>query len=312
MQQKRRVVVLTDISSLQSGCLEPDDAQSMVRFLLYTNEFDVEGLIATAYGSHGTHPELLHTLVGGYAQVYGNLCKHAAGYPSAWELTAKIKCGNSRQGVDNVGSGCDTEASEWIVSVLKKADARPLWVLLWGGSIDLAQAIWKTAHTEPPEVAAKLLRKLRVYSIGDQYDTCGPWIREHYPDVFYITNYHAYRGMYRGGDVSLVSSEWVNTYIRCKDNPLGMLYPDYDGGDPWGQVRGIKEGDTPSFLSLLPGSPYGPETPEKGGWGGQFRCVGGVHYNDLSMPDAAATVSRWRADVQTDFARRLQWCLTEA
>jgi hypothetical protein len=36
-----------------SGCPEdhtsdPDDIQSMVRFLLYANEFDVEGLVASS------------------------------------------------------------------------------------------------------------------------------------------------------------------------------------------------------------------------------------------------------------------------
>jgi hypothetical protein len=38
---RHRVIVLTDIEN------EPDDAQSMVRFLLYSNHYDVEGLIAT-------------------------------------------------------------------------------------------------------------------------------------------------------------------------------------------------------------------------------------------------------------------------
>ncbi len=41
VQVKPRVVVLTDIEN------EPYDAQSMVRFLLYSNHYDVEGLIAT-------------------------------------------------------------------------------------------------------------------------------------------------------------------------------------------------------------------------------------------------------------------------
>ena len=36
-----RVIVLTDITN------EPDDEQSMVLFLCYTNEFNVEGLVAT-------------------------------------------------------------------------------------------------------------------------------------------------------------------------------------------------------------------------------------------------------------------------
>ena len=38
---KQRVIVMTDIAN------EPDDQMSMVRFLVYSNQFDVEGLIAT-------------------------------------------------------------------------------------------------------------------------------------------------------------------------------------------------------------------------------------------------------------------------
>ncbi|HTO03731.1 MAG TPA: nucleoside hydrolase-like domain-containing protein, partial [Opitutus sp.] len=40
-QEKSRVVVLTDISN------EPDDEESFVRFLVYSNEYDVEALVAT-------------------------------------------------------------------------------------------------------------------------------------------------------------------------------------------------------------------------------------------------------------------------
>src|ERR1700687_5534492 len=36
-----RVIVMTDIAN------EPDDQMSLVRFLLYSNQFDVEGLVAT-------------------------------------------------------------------------------------------------------------------------------------------------------------------------------------------------------------------------------------------------------------------------
>ncbi len=40
-QNKLRVIVLTDIEA------DPDDTQSLVRFLTYSNQWDVEGLIAT-------------------------------------------------------------------------------------------------------------------------------------------------------------------------------------------------------------------------------------------------------------------------
>ena len=39
--EKTRILILTDIEN------EPDDAMSMVRFLLYANQFDVEGIVAT-------------------------------------------------------------------------------------------------------------------------------------------------------------------------------------------------------------------------------------------------------------------------
>ena len=42
---KPRLLVLTDIGG------DPDDQQSMIRLLLYANEFDFEGLIATASGT---------------------------------------------------------------------------------------------------------------------------------------------------------------------------------------------------------------------------------------------------------------------
>ncbi len=52
--EKPRVIVLTDITN------GPDDEESMVRFLVYANEFDVEDLIANvkkakeAGTSHGS------------------------------------------------------------------------------------------------------------------------------------------------------------------------------------------------------------------------------------------------------------------
>ena len=38
---KTRVLILTDIEA------DPDDTQSLIRFLLYSNQWDVEGLVAT-------------------------------------------------------------------------------------------------------------------------------------------------------------------------------------------------------------------------------------------------------------------------
>src|SRR5690606_16532742 len=119
-----------------------------------------------------------------------------------------------------------------------------VWILIWGGSADLAQALWRVRHDRSPEDLDHFVSKIRVHSIGDQ-DSTGPWIRDQFPGLYTITQRRAYRGMYRGGDPTRVSSAWVRGQIHGQGT-LGDLYPDYDGGDIWsgtlGRVRGIKEG----------------------------------------------------------------------
>src|SRR3954451_24417343 len=67
-QERPRVLVLTDIGN------EPDDSQSMVRFLLYSNEFDVEGLVATTstHLKERVNPRMIAERVEAYGQVRDN------------------------------------------------------------------------------------------------------------------------------------------------------------------------------------------------------------------------------------------------
>src|SRR5687768_3873816 len=137
--QKLRVLVLTDIEA------DPDDAQSMVRFLTYTNQWDTEGIIATSSIHQKTRvaPESIHKILLAYQKVQPNLIKHEDGYPTYEQLSAKVKKGLPVYGMDGVGEGKDSEGSEWIIQTLEKQDARPLWVSVWGGTNCLAQALWK-------------------------------------------------------------------------------------------------------------------------------------------------------------------------
>ena len=75
--QKPRVVVLTDIEN------EPDDAMSMVRFLTYANQWDVEGLVATTsvHQKDKTAAWRIREIVEAYGKVRDNLEKHEPGYP---------------------------------------------------------------------------------------------------------------------------------------------------------------------------------------------------------------------------------------
>lgn len=306
MSEAKRVIVLTDISTMKVGSGEPDDTQSLIRFLLYANEFDVEGLIAT-YTSHGEccNPQYIREVLQAYGKVLPKLRKHDFRYPAMEKLLENVKCGSEVVGLEHIGEGQDTEGSDWIIHVVDKEDDRPVWILIWGGPKDLAQAIWKVCHTRSHKEARRFKEKLRIYAISDQYDTTGQWIKERHPDIFYITAGITFRGMYRGGNELHCQPEWVKEHI-CK-GPLGELYPIYDGADPWGTVKGLKEGDSPSFLYLLGNNSENAEDPTMPSWGGQFVQNGNQYYDLPDKEAAIASVSQWRSVYQEDFAKRISW-----
>lgn len=326
---KPRLIVLTDMSSLEAGTREPDDAQSMIRLMLYTNEIDIEGLIASSNLGHGqvVRPGLIKDIVDAYEKVRPNLLLHDTDYPPAAQLRRVIKSGQPVAGRDvpvlsSVGEGKDTEGSEWIIRSADKADGRPLWIAIWGGSADLAQALWKVRQTRSLEETARFIAKIKVHAIGDQ-DRTGPWIRSEFPGLFYITRGLGIRGMYRAGDTSMVRSGWVRQHIKGH-GPLGALYPDYNGGDIWsgrlGGVKGIKEGDTPSFLGFIPNGLNCPGRPQYVNWGGPLQqdTLNPGHYHDAIDPVAGyetdtapylAGVYRWRPAFQASFRARLDWCI---
>jgi hypothetical protein len=306
--QKTRIYVTTDISSLEEGVAEPDDTQSLVRLLLYANEFEIEG-IASTYSSHGkaVYLQYLKEVIDIYGKSWENL-KRYGDFPSPEQLLGKLTCGNAALGSKKLGKENDSEASEDIIRVLKENHEKPLWILVWGGSLDVAQALWKMRETLPEKELQQLLSAIRIYAIADQYDDCGVWIRKNFKDVFYILSNVSFRGMYLGGDQTTVSKEWVEDHIKSNPSPLAQLYPNYAVGGLYGDRLGIKEGDTPSFLYLLNGD---PEDPTGESWGGSFKKVENTnHFVDGTKEDfsvATETVYKWREDFQADFLKRLSW-----
>ena len=328
---KPRLIVLTDISSLTPGVREPDDGQSMIRLMLYANEFDMEALIAGSNMGHGQvcRPELIRQVVEAYGQVQPNLLRHSTAYPPAETLLERIHAGQPAAGPqtpleDSIGPGKDTEASRQITAAIDREDPRPVWVAVWGGTTDLAQALWQARAQRSARKLADFVAKIRVHSIGDQ-DATGPWLKANFPELYYITNQWGFRGMYRGGDPRLVSAEWVEENVCGDHGALGALYPNYNGGDIWGRelgpVRGVKEGDTPSYLGLVPNGLNPDLMPTWGSWGGRWKpeessSIRLTDAVDLTLPGTTndprpemSATYRWREAFQNDFAARLDWCV---
>jgi hypothetical protein len=314
-----RLLVLTDIGG------DPDDQQSLIRLMVYANEFNIEGLVASAAGTPGelkvavTRPELIREIVAAYGKVRPNLQRHAAGWPTAPELLSRIKSGNPKRGRAHIGEGHDTEGSRWIVERVNAGTTEhPLNISIWGGQTDLAQALWRVRASRGPTGLAEFIRRFRVYDIADQ-DGIAEWLQQEFPGMYYVLSKApagrdkreaTFRGMYLGGDESLTSRAWIDQNVR-NQGPLGALYPikTWTAPNPNGC---LKEGDTPSWFFFLRLGGNDPADPGKPGWGGRYRLTPDGWYRDLSREegDPRETVSRWRPDFQRDFARRMAWCVS--
>ena len=199
LPDRPRLLVLTDIGG------DPDDEQTLVRLLVHANEFDVEGIIPEHWRGSGHRQTpgeqmaLVQRYLGAYGQVRANLREHAAGYPTEAHLHAVLRRGKmdipfalDRRTMGDVtqiiGSGLDTEGSEWIIGVVDRPDPRPVDVTVWGGRADLAPALWRVRYERSAAGLDAFVAKIRVHTIGDQDDT-GPWIRKHFPGLFYLLDH---------------------------------------------------------------------------------------------------------------------------
>ncbi len=318
---KPRLVVTTDIGG------DPDDMQSLIRLLVFSNEFEIEALVASAAGIPGelenaiTRPDIIHSFIDSYSDVYPNLRAYDPAYPSPELLRQRVVSGNPERGWEQVGAGKDTPGSDALLSAMLKPDPRPLNISIWGGQTDLAQALWKLKETTSSEQYRQTLNQLRIYDIADQ-DGIFEQISQNHAGLFYILNLapegrdrreSAFRGMYLGGNEDLTSLEWIQTHVSTQHGPLGARYPTqtWTAPNPHGVM---KEGDTPSWFYFLDNGLHNPEQPSWGGWGARFQPHANGHYvdaidtvNDISS--ARATVWRWREDFQRAFAARMDACV---
>jgi len=327
---KQRLFVLTDITN------EPDDQESLVRLLVYSNEFEIEGLVATTstHLRNQTRKDKIEALVKNFGEVKPNLDKHASGYPSMEYLLSITSNHLPFYSMDGVGPGKDSPGSELLIKAVDKADDRPLWVSIWGGANCLAQSLWKIKETRNEAAVKKFVAKLKVYSISDQ-DFTGQWIRNNFPEIFYIVDpsagdswFEYYKATWTGisGDkwykngpehfFDLVDNPWLKVNIRENHGPLGANYLKFDY---------IMEGDTPSFLGLVNNGLGWCISPSYGGWGGRYELyqsyaekgkiwTSSVNTQDeIILPDGRneasnqATIWRWREAYQHDFAARMDW-----
>lgn len=156
---------------------ELDDMNSFTRFLYYTNEIDVAGIVYSSSVHHwkgdGVHtlseardagivtsfrgetagtPEhssdamtwrwnpdpWIEEKIAQYGEILGNLRQHDPNYPSAEDLLSKVAVGNVAFEND---FSADTPGSDLIKEVLLDDDERDVWLQAWGGQNTIARAL---------------------------------------------------------------------------------------------------------------------------------------------------------------------------
>ena len=328
---KPRLVVCTDIAPAD---VEPDDMESMVRLMAYADLYEIEAIITSVGWNCDPYPkewaQYLHRVIEAYRQDVPKLMKRSAqksflpidterkrqiiGYwPSADYINSRAVMGSEHGGIGVIGEGNDSPGSELLIQLADENDPRPIYVAAWGGANTLAQAIWRVKQTRSTAELKQFVRKFRIYTITDQdmqYNmrmnraySSHMWLRSEFKDDLQF--------VWDEGTWQEQCELGKRSWQLHKDNiqgkgALGSQYPTYK----WGV-----EGDTPSFLYVMPNGLNNPDDPHQAGWAGYHErglCADSLTTAFTSWQEPLRSISvgykqRFYPDELSDFMARMQW-----
>lgn len=306
---------------------EVDDRSSMIRFLLYTCDFDVAGIVQvnSRYQKSGhSDKKWIEAQLDTYEKLLPQLRKHNSDYPDASQLRSVMRVGNENREDLYVAppemETKNTSGAQLIIDTLLDNDPRPVHVLSWGGANTTASALWKLKTEYPKERFEYAASRIRIYCIWYQ-DGGGQWIQENIPQAHIneayrwdnVWDYESYDHARKKGKMSAnppfvqayMKPAWLNENVKRGHGPLGAMTPQ----------TYISEGDTPSFLHLVNNGLDAHLDYTLGGWGGRSAYDNPTypnHITDKALKDDGNPNKmywRWVPAAQNDFAARMDWCV---
>lgn len=271
---KPRVLISTDI-----GGTDPDDNQSIIHLFMYSDRFNLEGLVSSPSCGEGSKEEILR-MINLYEKDFPKLIKHQKNLATPQLLRSITKQG-AKGATAFKGYLSSTEGSNWIIKRAKKKSKDPLWVLVWGGLDDLAQAL----HDAP-----EIQKNIKVFWIGGPNKKWSAnsyaYIVANFPDLWFIESNSSYYGFFSKNTENDISNKnYYNNFIK----EAGFLGKDFRANRYNGNV---KMGDTPSLLYMMDGD---PNNPQKESWGGSYekftRSPREVFERNLTINDTVAVFS---------------------
>ncbi len=292
---------------------EIDDRCSMVRFLLYANEWDIEGIVISSSKFHwdGHNWAGIHWIdrqIDLYAKVYDSLRQHSPGFPTPEELKKKVYVGN----ISNVGAmDKDTPGSNRIVEVLLDDKPGPVYLQAWGGTNTIARALWKIRHEHPDQIE-RVSRKAVIFIILDQDATYRKSIQPNWPKLQVLGSFRQFAAIAYNWSKKIPQPErsyyerpWMEANILKGHGPLCSIYEANNGA-----FR--SEGDSPAFMHQIRVGLRSMEHPSYGGWGGRFKHEGpnpGAWRGAQDDGNIDKPIYRFSAAFQNDWAARADWCV---
>ena len=262
---------------------ELDDNNSLIRFLMYSSEFDIEGLVYASsqfhwkgdgkgtkfmvqgreYTRYGLNlcpcesyrwkkdERFIHEAVEAYEKVYPNLKIHNSSYPTPSYLKSKVKYGNIEFEGDFTK---DTEGSDLIKSVILDNKPGPLFITAWGGASTISRAL-KSIEDQYKNTAQwnsikkKVSEKIILLPSGDQDGTVASYIKVNWPDIdsrqYRKGPNYGYGAQLAATPLNavLLTTEWMKENILSK-GPLGAIYR------VWGDGKHMVEGDIFDYFGM--------------------------------------------------------------
>jgi len=259
---------------------ELDDINTMIRYLLYSNQFDTEGLIYTSSRFHwkgdgkGTlfhgvsehsttfnkgpithwrwdeNSYFLHAVVDIYAKVYPNLSIHAKEYPHPDELRSKIYDGN----VEFPGDiSKDSPGSNLIKKLILDEKPGRLYLLTGAGQSTIGRALKSIEekyknHRQWGNIYKNICEKVIIQSFGDQDDIYEYYIGPNWPNIEFremATNIWGYpaRRVVLPEDRHYLSAAWMRENVS-NVGPFGEFYV------VWGDGKQLHKNDITDFFGF--------------------------------------------------------------
>ena len=304
-----RVIVTTD------G--EADDQCSMVRYLLYADQFRTRGLIYSSSkhhwaGNDDVAPKKWHGTrwiqeqLDAYATVFPVLRTHAD-FPEPADLRSQVATGNIASEGD---MDAETAGSQRIVHELLKPDTDPVWLLAWGGPNTIARALKSIAEQHPESVEA-VSQRTRLYLISEQDHTYRDYVAPNWPGInTLVCNASTYGALAYRWEAALprelhryFTAAWIQENLVNGHGLLAALYrPRKDGA-----FR--SEGDSPSFMHLIHTGLRRGENHDWSGWGGRFERRGNAWRSAKDPGPHTSPLIPWIRAMQNEFAARADWCV---